>query len=615
VPPYFDAKPVPLAVAEAMLDEALDRFWTSHLNGERPRLLIKATMGLGKTMGTADLLAQAQAVLGLDQTIEVYTPRHATADEFETALRNVGAKFVFRIRGRSRDGDDGQPLCRKPALVAGLARQGHSVRRNACYRDESNQCEFYKTCGYWEQYRKAAHGGIRILPQIYLGLPRHNNLGQPHLVVIDEDFLQSSYRPYRIKIGHLEARLDQADKTLKLGSLIARALQNSRPLLRELRQAGVRPETLEERVKKTRAIVGDLAAIDTQVMAEIEKASAQESVATSALLFALAEEMRTHPQRDEATRVRYWARESCVAVDLLPPLAIPDHASVLVLDATADAGLLGQVIPGLRVVRIDAEQNLNVTQVHDRTGSNASWEGKSGAKNVDDLELVLRARAKARDRILVVAHKALADALRIRDLPNTVSIENFGNLRGANSYRDCQTIIVTGRHHPPLQHIEGLARAIWWKDPVPLAFDAGAAMDKDPDERLETQLRGYRMRDANHRIGVMVPVFQDPRIEAVYQSLKEAETAQAIARLRAIRSNAPKRAILLSNLPVDVTVDRLVAWDDWMPDRRDRVVEKIGYLPKTDEAMHKDAPELFVSPKAAKDYRLRNGGRALRPYL
>jgi hypothetical protein len=44
-------------------------------------------------------------------------------------------------------------------------------------------------------------------------------------------------------------------------------------------------------------------------------------------------------------------------------------------------------------------------------------------------------------------------------------------------------------------------------------------------------------------------VFNDPRIEAIQCQIRQAETAQAIARLRLVRADYQKRILLLSNLP------------------------------------------------------------------
>ena len=69
----------------------------------------------------------------------------------------------------------------------------------------------------------------------------------------------------------------------------------------------------------------------------------------------------------------------------------------------------------------------------------------------------------------------LADQLRKYDWPvkiaDRVHIDHHGNVRGTNAYKDCDTIILTGRNQPPLHGIEGVARANWWDDSNHLEYD------------------------------------------------------------------------------------------------------------------------------------------------
>ena len=61
-----------------------------------------------------------------------------------------------------------------------------------------------------------------------------------------------------------------------------------------------------------------------------------------------------------------------------------------------------------------------------------------------------------------------------------------------------------------------------------------------------------------------VRCFSDSRIEAIHAQIREAETVQAIARLRLVRAKKLKLVYLLGNLPVDILVDHLVSWEELM---------------------------------------------------
>ena len=97
-----------------------------------------------------------------------------------------------------------------------------------------------------------------------------------------------------------------------------------------------------------------------------------------------------------------------------------------------------------------------------------------------------------------------------------------------------------------------------------------------------------------------MPSFSDPRIEAVQKQIREAETVQAIARLRLVWAEYQKRVFLLSNLPVEMPVDHLIEFNDLMPDRLEMELIKTGDLPLTPLGLEKMRPDLELSKEASK---------------
>ena len=97
-----------------------------------------------------------------------------------------------------------------------------------------------------------------------------------------------------------------------------------------------------------------------------------------------------------------------------------------------------------------------------------------------------------------------------------------------------------------------------------------------------------------------VPSFSDPRIKAVQKQIREAETVQAIARLRLVWADYQKRVFLLSNLPVEMPVDHLIEFNDLMPDRLEMELIKTGDLPLTPLGLEKMQDNLGLSKGAAK---------------
>ena len=94
--------------------------------------------------------------------------------------------------------------------------------------------------------------------------------------------------------------------------------------------------------------------------------------------------------------------------------------------------------------------------------------------------------------------------------------------------------------------------------------------------------------------------FSDPRTEAIQGQIREAETVQAIARLRLVRADYQKRIFLLSNLPVEMPVDHLIGFNNLMPDKLEMELIKRGDIPLTPLGLEKMRPDLGYSGASAR---------------
>jgi hypothetical protein len=74
---------------------------------------------------------------------------------------------------------------------------------------------------------------------------------------------------------------------------------------------------------------------------------------------------------------------------------------------------------------------------------------------------------------------------------------------------------------------------------------------------------------------------------------------QALGRLRLVHTKYPKRVFLLSNLPVEVPVDRLVPFTDLMPDRLELELIRRGNIPLTPLGLLKMRPDLATNRDTA----------------
>jgi hypothetical protein len=97
-----------------------------------------------------------------------------------------------------------------------------------------------------------------------------------------------------------------------------------------------------------------------------------------------------------------------------------------------------------------------------------------------------------------------------------------------------------------------------------------------------------------------VPSFSDARIDALLAQSRDAETMQALGHLRLVHAKYQKRIFLLSNLPVEVPVDRLVPFTDLMPDRLELELIRRGNVPLTPLGLLKMRPDVASNNEQAK---------------
>ncbi|MEP4338946.1 MAG: hypothetical protein ABJ360_21635 [Roseobacter sp.] len=93
--------------------------------------------------------------------------------------------------------------------------------------------------------------------------------------------------------------------------------------------------------------------------------------------------------------------------------------------------------------------------------------------------------------------------------------------------------------------------------------------------------RGIRIRNQAAAHPIVVMTHSDPLVENILHQTREAEIAQAIDRIRVIHNREPKEVIIMNEIAVDITVDRVVGWPDFWPGgtRPERAVQMSGFLP------------------------------------
>ena len=100
-----------------------------------------------------------------------------------------------------------------------------------------------------------------------------------------------------------------------------------------------------------------------------------------------------------------------------------------------------------------------------------------------------------------------------------------------------------------------------------------------------------------------VPSHPDPYYDALLRQIREAEIAQAVGRIRAVRSSTPKTVYLLTEIPIPgLPMDVLIAYHDLVhPSRLEQAMEDLGgILPLSAKWLAGRFPERWGSENAAK---------------
>lgn len=537
--------------------------------------VIKAPPGIGKTTATIHRMAQMKQGSG-----EFYPPTHALAEEIERLFHQANPLINVRVvRGRSRVGPHGQPMCARYHAAEEVARSGVDVYTAICEREVGQRverCSHYARCPYIQQF--AGDAEVTIYPHAYLSKNRMKiEPPIPDRVVIDESFWQSCIEIVRVPVGLLYAPLLKEPRmaaAAKICAAVYDALMRGAPLFEFLRNAGIyRSEIWEARNRLRSAAGTPKPCMDDQQLFAATRALHDQSLIRR-LIDCLWREI--HADRPGSHAIVLDRAKSEVAVHMLSDIRRfddPDgikNVPVLLIDGSADERIIR------RFMRVDSfkvlpnARNARVTQCTSTRCSTASLDAarsssedarKVARKRMEQLTSFIERLATEHERILVVGPTAITGNAStgkeaLLRVPANVDLAHFGAIRGIDRWKHHDAIVIIGRNEPPISEVENLARAVWSTHPEPLNCGVEWA----------TEERGYRT--TGRALGVDVVRHPDDRVQAVLEQIREAESVQAVDRLRLVHNIQAKDVYLLSNIPLDLDVHELVDWDDLMEGRR-----------------------------------------------
>ena len=605
IPAYFETHRVGLAEGEKAVTAALTGFaqkvkqyYADHdmiLLSDTPMLAIKATAGLGKTSKVIKQLISDSAlrsgdvhyfvpnhrlskelVADLEAELNFTLPAHVAAALGSEAGNPVEYSRVRVIAGRGQLDDTGRTMCWKNDLAAHVAQSGQSVSKLLC-KNGTAKCEYYEQCGYQAQFEEEGievpeHDSnsdllweVTVMTHSHMFLNTKDRLHEPKLIIVDEAFYQQGIET--IKISPTE--VFQADLPICL--LVHKAMLNGeKQLLAHLRILGITSAALDSEAEQLEvAESAGIALVPSMPHGKQQQLvrAAEPKKNAALLLRQLATELRL-TDRAASHSVYFDGKADKIIVTRRKEFTIPGDIPTLFIDADHQSALLSQFRDGVETVEIAVERHCTVHQFTDLTFSKTAL-----LTNGQDSELLLQQVKEfvqsvgQHGQTLLVCSKAVRCAITSEPDTKTpqdcewhgVTVTHFGAIRGLNHYENYSNVIILGREQPAAVVCEEQARALWWDAEPPLELLETKAGHKP----LEQQTRGYRTAEGSSE-GVRVQVHPDDRVQLVLEQIREAESVQAIDRLRLLRPNTAagdRQVFILSSVPLDITVHHLWRWE------------------------------------------------------
>jgi hypothetical protein len=568
-------------------------------------LAIEGGAGLGKSSEAMDEAVKKGLL------IEVYVPTQDLAQEAAKRLEEKHPTVTTTcIRGRCRVGDDGEtPMCNRSDVVRPLNNKGvHSVYSLLCRKgtgEKASSCEHYNECDYIQQFQSDAQ--VRFYPHVYLTYPRSQlDDNKPDLIIIDETFL-SVVEGYSLQSNQTKGEGEcmwqarQLRKSEELFQEIIATLISEKPILPSLRDRF--PDLLDEvnRLLDQYKFVGPAITPDmnsTDCIRAVEELD--EDAATLTPLLEVLKKAIELGAEDTQT-IWYDPDRNVVCANWIKPLprlqkpssstkkkdsAKPSNSkdpSILILDAAMNIDAIRKIFGEVEhhIINPTRRYQGQTIQVYNSllsrnrllsTYKKSSPSKKIGKANssssIDDRKAIERKIKKLTKEMgggLIVGYK---DFMKKLVVPKSCEKTHFGNLRGKNEWKLLNWVVIIGRHQFSTSAYENQARAYYGNDDPPLNITGG----------FKQKLVGYKIRShGKHHSGVYIDYHEDERVQNFVYQYREAETEQAIDRVRLIFNDAksPKPVYIISNLPVNVKIDLLMTFDEWTDEAPHSILHQV----------------------------------------
>lgn len=591
------------------------------------RTQIVAAAGIGKSTTVRKCLEYCKGMV-----VWIMVPTLILAKEFKVLIEAQTNIKPFLFEGRNQD------TCSRHDLATSVGNKGFDVQKTIC-RIGDNYCPHYDECPYQKQLeylneikqRGLVDDSAQVFVMTHGYLAVNSPLPKPDFVIIDESHWQSlilitdahdKNKPQNLSIGEMIAfsdpLLEYADEYKNaLLSIEEAARKNSITLPLLLRQntslsIDKALQHIKEVIKKTDGLNSYPNHPNSKIEAEVYNSKLPRIHLTIRFLECLQHEIKI--KKSISTSVIYDDQGS-FQLHTLKQNMVSSEIPILLIDASADLAI-NQCIWGksLNSIEIKTERNAKISQGTNKTfskislgipyGDSNAWEAPEKTKlfKAELVKFIQNIASEIQGNILVVASKKVIDTLKL-SFPSNVMTAHFGNLRGLNHFQSCRAAIIIGREQPNHKAVEALTRAL-------KSFSNDTLLNS---QDYVAQARNIRMKDGSIK-EALVRIHVDPLAQAVLEQIREQEITQAIDRLRLINDDEAKIIYLLTSVPVDTTVDKLLLWEELSHNSKMDVaiqhsLKKAKAFPLGDRDILLAAPtRLWSTQDAIGSYITRHGG-------
>ncbi|MCB1809056.1 MAG: hypothetical protein KDJ99_29045, partial [Candidatus Competibacteraceae bacterium] len=540
-----------------------------------------------------------KALLERGISAEIYTLNHKLANEQLQAFQVDNAQVASASwQGRQQCNEQGEPLCQRADAVRALESVDvHRVARLLCGirldgkpYDPDDVCPHARQClvsGYLRNVQKFSRAMIKITQHALLTQPREQGQQPADIAVIDENPLTSLIQ----RAAWDATTILQHDGILSAAA--AAIVAHKECWLAKFRES--HPQALAE--------VKQWLATHAPKAPAIQPGMPDSLIQATATVFAecnhphgvwrfaklLAEALASDSERYNGL---YHEGGKIRAAWIAHPDRLADMP-VLILDGTAEPDLLRRMWPELDVVDISVKRNAHVVQIWDTACSHSKL-GDNPRKLRERIQHFIESLP---GRGAVIGPKSFVEQVNVSNADRA----HFGHLRGLDFLKAAEWGVIVGRIQPPVHDVEAIARALAPYDCLALGGD------------YQYTPSAYRGQGG---LGVAVHMHADPLVNSVLRQLREAETEQAIDRLRLVHNTTPKTVYLLSSLPVDIHVNELTKLVDLLPDYRlAEALSRYPVLPLGRAWLAEHLPDVFKTPKSAERWLSRMPQNAIRRYI